>query len=144
TDGTHTVQFWSTDTDGNVEAANSITLKVDLNAPVTTLQITPAEQGGWYASPTVTLTATDGSGSGVASTSYSLDGGPFQTYTGPISGFSTGNHFIQYRSTDVAGEVEATKPVPFQAPPNPPTPQNPPPPARAAHKLRPPPNTTSH
>src|SRR5262249_60371643 len=121
TDGTHTVQFWSTDTDGNVEAANSITLKVDLNAPVTTLQITPAEQGGWYASPTVTLTATDGSGSGVASTSYSLDGGPFQTYTGPISGFSTGNHFIQYRSTDVAGDSEWTAQLaPSGHPPPPP------------------------
>jgi photosystem II stability/assembly factor-like uncharacterized protein len=121
TDGVHTVQFWSTDTDGNVEASNSITLQVDLNAPVTTLHITPAEQGGWYASPTVTLTATDGSGSGVASTSYSLDGGPFQTYTGPISGFTTGNHFIQYRSTDVAGNVESTKLFAFKADSNPPT-----------------------
>ena len=26
---------------------------------------------------------------------------------GPISGFSTGNHFVQYRATDNAGRVEA-------------------------------------
>ena len=29
--------------------------------------------------------------------------------TGPISGFSTGNHFVQFDSTDVAGNVEAVK-----------------------------------
>jgi hypothetical protein len=108
-DGNHTLLYWSTDTDGNVEATNSITLKVDLDAPVTTLQITPAEQNGWYATPTITLSGVDGSGSGVDHITYALDGHASQTYTGPISGFSTGNHFIQYFATDVAGNVEATK-----------------------------------
>ena len=88
---------------------------VDHTPPVTTATLTPGIRNGWYASPTLTLTATDGpSGSGVAETDYSLDGGPSQVYTGPISGFTTGNHFVQYHSVDVAGNVEATKLIAFK------------------------------
>jgi hypothetical protein len=109
TDGNHTVWYWSTDTDGNVEAANSINVKVDQTAPATTLHISPAEQNGWYASPAISFTGDDGAGSGVDHFSYKIDGkGSFQTYSGPLSGFSTGNHFIQFFGVDVAGNVEAT------------------------------------
>ena len=88
---------------------------VDHTAPVTTATLTPGIRNGWYASPTLTLTATDGpSGSGVARTDYSLDGGAWTQYTGPISGFSTGNHFVQYHSTDNAGNVESTKLIAFK------------------------------
>jgi hypothetical protein len=84
---------------------------VDTTPPVTTATLTPGIRNGWYASPTLTLTATDGpSGSGVARTDYSLDGGATVQYIGPISGFTTGNHFVQYFSTD----VEATKLIAFK------------------------------
>jgi hypothetical protein len=87
----------------------------DSVAPVTTATLTPGIQNGWYASPTLTLSADDGAGgSGVASITYSLDGGSSTTYSGPISGFSTGNHFVQYHATDVAGNVEATKLIAFK------------------------------
>jgi hypothetical protein len=114
-EGTHTIVYGSTDNAGNVEAQHTLTVKVDLNAPVTTPSISPAEQHGWYASPTVTLSADDGAGSGVDHISYSVDGGAFQTYSGPLSGFSTGNHFVQFRATDVAGRIESTKLVAFKA-----------------------------
>lgn len=47
-------------------------------------------------------------------TDYSLDGGPWTTYSGPISGFSTGNHFVQYDSTDNVGHVESAKLLAFK------------------------------
>ncbi|HEY7017326.1 MAG TPA: PxKF domain-containing protein, partial [Gaiellaceae bacterium] len=120
-DGVHTVSFYSVDTDGNAETAQSITLKVDLHDPTTTATLTPGLHNGWYASPTLTLSATDGAGSGVDHISYALDGGTFQTYTGPVSGFTTGNHFVQYRATDVAGRVESTQLIAFKVDAVPPT-----------------------
>jgi hypothetical protein len=105
-DGMHTVSYYSVDTDGNAEAAHSILLKVDLNNPTSSASISPSPQNGWYASPTVTLTGDDGAGSGIDHISYSIDGGAFQTYSGPLSGFSTGNHFVQFRAFDVAGRQE--------------------------------------
>src|SRR5262249_54956466 len=33
----------------------------------------------------------------------------------PVSGFSTGNHTVQYRSTDNVGHVEAAKQISFKA-----------------------------
>jgi hypothetical protein len=103
---------------GNVffDVNNSdITVVQDTTPPVTTATLSPPIHNGWYASPTLTLSADDGSGSGIASISYSVDGGPFQTYTGPVSGFTTGNHFVQYYATDNAGNIEAIKLIAFKA-----------------------------
>jgi len=103
---------------GNVffDVNNSdIAIVQDTIPPVTTATLSPPAQNGWYASPTLTLSADDGSGSGVNHISYAVDGGSFQTYSGPLSGFSTGNHFVQYFATDNAGNVEATKLIAFKA-----------------------------
>jgi photosystem II stability/assembly factor-like uncharacterized protein len=109
TDGSHTVSYYSVDNVGTMEAAKTITLKVDLTNPTSSAQITPAPNAGWYASPTVTLTGNDGSGSGIDHISYKIDGeASWHTYTGPLSGFSTGNHFVQFQATDVAGRVESS------------------------------------
>jgi hypothetical protein len=104
-------------TSGDVsEAAN-----IDANPPVTTAVLTPGIRNGWYASPTLTFSVADGQGSGDITdpcpphvlcgfaTQYSLDGGAWKDYTGPISGFSTGNHFVQFKTTDDAGNAESTK-----------------------------------
>ncbi|HZS24217.1 MAG TPA: PxKF domain-containing protein [Gaiellaceae bacterium] len=95
-------------------ASATATVKVDQTSPTTTATLSPAIRNGWYASPTLTLTGADGSGSGVDHIDYSLDGGASHVYSGPISGFSTGNHFVQYHATDVAGNVEATKLIAFK------------------------------
>ncbi len=104
--------------DGNRNAAPDVTRSfhiTDSVPPVTTATLTPSIRNGWYASPTLTLTGDDGSaGSGIAHIDYSLDGHPYAVYTGPISGFSTGNHFVQYRSTDNAGNVETVKTIAFK------------------------------
>jgi hypothetical protein len=114
-DGAHVVQFWSTDVAGNVESPpKSVTVKVDQTTPTTTATLTPGIHNGWYASPTLTLTGDDGTGSGIDHIDYTLDGGAAHVYSGPIGGFSTGNHFVQYHATDVAGHVEATKLIAFK------------------------------
>jgi photosystem II stability/assembly factor-like uncharacterized protein len=107
-DGTNSVSFWSTDAHGNTGATSSISLHVDLTNPTSSASISPAEQNGWYASPSVTLTGTDGAGSGVGSIEYKIDGlGSFLAYSGPLSGFATGNHFVQFYAVDNAGRTES-------------------------------------
>jgi hypothetical protein len=55
----------------------------------------------------VTLTPSDGSGSGVAHTYYTVDGGGQQTYTAAFSVSGAGNHAVTYWSVDGAGNSEA-------------------------------------
>jgi len=53
--------------------------------PITTATYSPPTVNGWFpTNPTVTLTALDRSGLGVASTSYRVDGGQWQAYTAPF------------------------------------------------------------
>ncbi len=45
-DGTHTVEYWSVDTVGNIESTNSEDLHIDDTAPVSSSDIDPAWQTG--------------------------------------------------------------------------------------------------
>ena len=102
TDGSHTINYWTSDKAGNNETQQSRVVNVDVNAPVT--QISAGT--GFYANPTqVTLTATD-SGSGVANTFYRIDSGATQTYSGPFTVSGDGNRQIVYWSVDSAGHTE--------------------------------------
>jgi Tol biopolymer transport system component len=83
----------------------------DVSPPETTSDAVAA-----YASPAViTLTAIDApeGGSGVATTTYTLDGGPETTYTGPISVAALGTHALRFWSVDAAGNVEAANRIVF-------------------------------
>ena len=91
-------------------SATSLIAKVDATTPVTS-DDAPA---GWQSSAvTVTLSVNE-AGSGVASTSYRIDGGAFQGGTSiaipaPADHSNDGVHTIEYRSTDNAGNVEALR-----------------------------------
>ena len=67
---------------------------------------------GWRKSAvTVSLSPVDDR-SGVAATQYRVDGGPLETATSvvvpaPVDGSNDGVHTVEYRSTDLAGNVEA-------------------------------------
>ncbi|MDE1863244.1 MAG: HYR domain-containing protein [Thaumarchaeota archaeon] len=78
--------------------------------PVTTATLSGLQgTNGWYTSPvSVTLAASDNEpgGTGVKSTSYSLDGGPQATYAGPFTVTGDSNHTLAFNSTDNAGNVE--------------------------------------
>lgn len=81
----------------------------DTVAPTTTATLAgTAGTNGWYTSQvTATLTAADNAGgSGVKSTSYSLDGGPQTVYTMPVIVTGDANHTLAFNSTDKAGNAE--------------------------------------
>jgi hypothetical protein len=120
--GSYTITYWSTDTLGDVEAHNTLVFNNDAIAPTTTITVsptpvncsaTPASGSTCEVNATsasFTLSATDDpGGSGVASTWYTVDGGPTTAYAGAVTVSGGGGHNITYWSVDVAGNVEATK-----------------------------------
>jgi hypothetical protein len=107
-DGEHTLLYHSTDVSANHEADKSLDFKIDATPPATTASIAPVGPGGNYKNPTVTLAATDLT-SGVGTTEYRLDGGAFTPYAAPFVVTGDGPHTLDFRSTDVAGNVEATQ-----------------------------------
>lgn len=106
--GSHQVVVTITDKAGNVTAGTAMIDNgpCDLVPPVTT-DDAPA---GWRnADVTLTLVCADNAGGrGCASTTYELDGGATQAGNS-VSLTADGIHTITYRSTDNAGNVEATK-----------------------------------
>ena len=99
-DGTHTVEYRSTDEAGNVEDVQSSRVKVDTVAPATGVEQKEADNG-----VQVVLGPTDAT-SGVAATEFRVDGGSWTDYTGPVVVTGAGDHTVRFRSTDVAGNVE--------------------------------------
>ena len=86
----------------------------DVTAPTTTASLSPAAPAsGWYAAaPTLTLAAADeADGSGVARTEWRLKGSAAWTaYAGPVAvPGGDGAHVVEFRSVDVAGNVEETR-----------------------------------
>jgi hypothetical protein len=110
---------------GNVETTKSQSIGVTVSPPVTTIACNGAScSNGWYqSSVTVTLSATDPGGPGVASTHYTLNGTTptlsSTTYTGPFTVSATKT--VEFRSWDTAGNVEATKTQVIQVDSNKPT-----------------------
>ncbi|RIJ78780.1 hypothetical protein D1871_02295 [Nakamurella silvestris] len=105
TDGTHTLQYRATDTAGNTETAKSQVVKVDTGRPVTAADISGTT------TVSVLFDSVDAT-SGVASTQYRIGTGSWTTYTGAFT-FPRANAatVIEFRSTDVAGNVENTRTV---------------------------------
>lgn len=98
-------------TDGaNLSSTQSVTVRIDTTAPVTTAGLsTPPNANGWNSTAvTVALTAHD-TLSGVVGTEFNLDGAGWQSYTGPVALTTDGIHTLQYRSEDKAGNVETAK-----------------------------------
>jgi len=105
----HTINWYSTDGAGNVETTKSVTFKVsvyDVTAPTTVSDAKPAYNG----TSTITLTANDGTGSGVANTYYKVDGGnqvagTSIVTTAPATGIAT--HTVEFWSVDMVGNTES-------------------------------------
>ena len=86
------------------------TIRADAHAPVVKLAVdppSPTGAGGYYiTSVTVTLTADDGGGSGVAKLEYTTDGMTWQPYNASlVFGSDTPGTTVQARASDVAGLV---------------------------------------
>jgi hypothetical protein len=104
----HTVVYWSVDHAGNAEDAQTGFVNIDTDAPATTADgLQTSATTGWQDhSQLVTLHPGDGSGSGVAATSYKIDSGDWQPYTAPFSVSGNGVHTVSYFSTDAVGNAE--------------------------------------
>lgn len=103
----------SIDQDGNgtidTHVLPGTIFRPDLTPPTTTASTTGTRgTNHWYTSNVlVTLVAAD-TESGVASTSYSVNGGAWTAYTTPFNMTTEGISTVLYRSTDTAGNTEAT------------------------------------
>ena len=86
---------------------------VDRAAPVSSHSApAPDGAGGWYRTPVdVTLSAADDGEcvSGIERTEYRLDGGTFAPYSAPVRVAADGEHTLEYRSLDKAGNLEPAK-----------------------------------
>ncbi|WP_411720418.1 OmpL47-type beta-barrel domain-containing protein [Mycetocola sp.] len=110
-DGIHTIAFWSTDGAGNRETAGApLTVQVDTTAPTTTVVNPISPETGWFTTSGIPVAfRPSDSGSGVAATYYTIDGGPTLTYGEAFTAdLSTGTHTITFWSVDLAGNTENT------------------------------------
>lgn len=111
-EGSHAIEYRSTDNLSNVENANVLTVVVDNTPPATEISVgTPEYQDGeslYVTSATeFALESTDAL-SAVASTEYRLDDGEWKVYE-PFTVAGEGVHAITYRSIDNLGNVEDGK-----------------------------------
>jgi len=108
-DGVHNLEFWSVDVAGNTETQQSRIVKIDSTAPVTQASVSgTAGTNNWYRSSVqVSLSASDNV-SGVQNTSYRVDGGAIQTYSGPFVLSTMGQHTVNYWSVDNLNNTEVT------------------------------------
>jgi len=112
--GVYDVEYRSADVAGNEEPVKSTRVKVDRTAPVTTPRINGAEPQAEYTGPVrVALTRTDTEGSGVVGTEYRIGDGEWTEYTGAFDIEGTRGHRIDFRSWDLAGNLENFRTVSF-------------------------------
>lgn len=94
---------------GNVTSASSESLRIDRTKPSTGVSSPPT----WSSADVTLVLAPVDALSGVASTSYRIDGGAVQSGTAPsVSG--QGVHTVSFWSSDVAGNVEEPQTVQVQ------------------------------
>jgi len=113
TQGYHYIAYFAKDKAGNFSPEGYDYVYIDETAPVTSASLSGTLSGSVYDSAVqVVLHATDNL-SGVAATSYQLDGGAATHYTGAINVSTLGSHTVKFFSTDYAGNTEAAKSVSF-------------------------------
>lgn len=106
--GSHTLAYWSVDFAGNTEEPREITFEVDDTVP----PVTKSDAVGTYhGSARIKLSASDAC-SGIATTTWSLDGGP-ETDGALVSITDAGHHTLEFWSEDRAGNKEDTQAASF-------------------------------
>ena len=114
--GIHTVLWRSRDNVGNTEVLGSTSVFVgslDHTPPFTTLVVGPPRfenNEGVFAGSTSLFGFTAVDPTGVQATQYRVDSpsGPFTTFTSSFT-LAAGTRFIEYRSIDLAGNLEAVR-----------------------------------
>jgi plastocyanin len=87
----------------------------DTTPPTVSGQVTGSQNanGDYVAGATVAVTAADAQ-SGVAGVEYQVDDTSFQPYTAPVRVTAIGDHSVQFRATDKAGNTSAVGSVSFR------------------------------
>ncbi|MCG5440637.1 cupredoxin domain-containing protein [Micromonospora foliorum] len=87
----------------------------DTTAPTVTGAVSgdQDQDGNYLGAATVTVTATDAD-SGVQTVEYQVDDTSFQPYTEPVRVTAIGDHAVQFRATDQAGNTSAVGSVSFR------------------------------
>ncbi|WP_435207634.1 OmpL47-type beta-barrel domain-containing protein [Micromonospora sp. bgisy143] len=87
----------------------------DTTAPTVTAAVSGDRDGdgNYVGAATVTVTATDAD-SGVDTVEYQVDDTSFQPYTQPVRVTAVGDHSVQFRATDQAGNTSAVGSVSFR------------------------------
>ncbi len=110
-EGTHTIEYSSTDSLGNAETSASSSVIVDDTPPEASIAFSGrtfmSDDGSFYVSGTsaVLLAANDGL-SGVNRIEYRMDGGDWKLYE-TLTVNDDGNHTIEYRAFDNLGNVSS-------------------------------------
>ncbi len=104
TSGVFNVEWLVVDAGGN-EVTGARTIRVDVDRPVTTAEMTGGrvnDSAWWISAVKVTLDATDPT-SGIVEVWYNVDGGAFVPYVGPFNVTGEGRHAISTYSVDGSG-----------------------------------------
>ena len=103
-DGTHRIDYRSSDVAGNVESVRSCAVKIDTAGPVTTCDAPAA----WVNHPVAVSFIARDAGVGVDHIEFDLDGGGW-TPAGGATVYYDGVHTLALRALDLLGNVGATK-----------------------------------
>lgn len=101
-EGIVSVRARATDAAGNVSEIAAAEARVDATAPTVTASVDTVSR-------TMTLTASDGAGSGVKTVEYRVGNGEWQQYEegAAITASSSKRETVSYRASDIAGNMSA-------------------------------------
>ncbi|MFK9090565.1 OmpL47-type beta-barrel domain-containing protein [Bacillus salipaludis] len=105
-EGVTKVSFNSIDKAGNIEDVNTVEVKIDKTAPITTSNV----KNSWYKDDVTVLLSPSDNGSGVDKTYYSINGSDFVEGTS-FSVSEEGVTKVSFYSIDKAGNIEEVKNV---------------------------------
>ena len=107
-DGSHELEYWATDELGNEETHHTGRVNIDTLAPATTDDY--AGGSAWQTGPVSFTLEADDATSGVAGTTWTVDGGATHSGTDVLV-TGDGEHTVTYASTDEAGNAETAHSV---------------------------------
>jgi plastocyanin len=110
--GDYAVQYRATDNAGNTSEVGSVSFTVveqdpdDTTPPEVSAEVSGDQDadGNYVGAATVTITAEDDQ-SGVDTVEYNLNDTGWQDYTAPVTVNTPGEHLVEYRATDNAGNT---------------------------------------
>ncbi|NMC07148.1 MAG: hypothetical protein GYA24_18170, partial [Candidatus Lokiarchaeota archaeon] len=113
--GSVVIEYFSTDKVWNVEDIQSITVRLDMIAPTTSISYTaPVAPNFVNTTTTFTLSASDnGGGSGIRARWYRINGGAWTNYSAPFTVASAGNGtvLVEYFATDKVWNAEGIQSI---------------------------------